>query len=141
MKALMDCEGKKTIMEDTKRMSYRDSDHDDMLMEICDHDIDIVDHASSRHPGRNKQAGKGRKKIFFEVMLDFCFFENDDEASKVAADVLKSKESANQNVDDSYLKDNPSLLFRSPHDLHEQFIDRLQFFIDALNLMGESHVG
>ena len=72
-------------------------------------------------------------------MLDFCFFENDDRASVVAADVLKNKEYP-PSVDDSYIRENPSLQFRSPHDLHEQFCDRLQFFIDALNLMGETHV-
>jgi len=33
-----------------------------------------------------------------------------------------------------------SLQFRSPHDLHELFIDKLQFFIDSLNLMGERHI-
>jgi hypothetical protein len=33
-----------------------------------------------------------------------------------------------------------SLQFRSPHDLHELYIDKLQFFIDALNLMGERHI-
>ena len=33
-----------------------------------------------------------------------------------------------------------SLQFRSPHDLHELFIDKLQFFIDFLNLLGEKHI-
>ena len=51
MKALMDCEGKKIIVEESRK--FLDTDpHDDMLMDICDQEIDIIDHSSQRkrHP-------------------------------------------------------------------------------------------
>jgi len=72
-------------------------------------------------------------------MLDYCFFENDDQPTKVAAGALKCPTYPN-GIDDSILKIDKSLQFRSPHDLHELFIDKLQFFIDSLNLLGERHI-
>ena len=72
-------------------------------------------------------------------MLDYCFFENDDQPARVAAEVLKSQ-SFPSHLDDSMIRMDASLQFRSPHDLHELFIDKLQFFIDSLNLMGERHI-
>mmetsp|Transcript_1902 Transcript_1902/g.2672 ORF Transcript_1902/g.2672 Transcript_1902/m.2672 type:complete len:97 (+) Transcript_1902:4094-4384(+) len=70
-------------------------------------------------------------------MLDFCFFKNSDEPSKIAAEVLKNNSAK---PDDKILRENPALQYRSPYDLHENYTDKLQFFIDALNLMGEKHV-
>jgi hypothetical protein len=35
--------------------------------------------------------GQLEKYNFFDVMLDYCFFNNDDQPAKVMADVLKSK--------------------------------------------------
>ena len=55
-------------------------------------------------------------------MLDYCFFENDDEPAKVAAEVLKSNK---DQVDDTIIRKDASLQFRSPNDLHELFIDKL----------------
>lgn len=74
-------------------------------------------------------------------MLQYCFFENDDEPAKVAADILKppSETGGLGSVDDSILRFDKSLQFRSPLDLHEIYIDKLQFFIDALNMLGERH--
>ena len=31
--------------------------------------------------------------------------------------------------------------FRGPIDMHELFVDKLQFFIDSLGLMTEAHIG
>jgi hypothetical protein len=41
---------------------------------------------------------------------------------------------------DSMLKRDISLQFRSPLDLHELYVDKLQFFIDSLNLMKKRHI-
>jgi hypothetical protein len=76
---------------------------------------------------------------FFEVMLDFCFFENDDEPAKVAMELLKS-DLGSTNIDDSVIRLDRGLQFKSPNDLHELYVDRLQFFIDSLNLLGERHI-
>lgn len=128
-------------------------------MDIFDQEIDIVDHSESQRrreltggnargnaaSGRGQAAGtkqapkSSQRSNFFEVMLDYCFFENDDEPAKVAATVLKSTDAPSA-VDDTILRKDAGLQFRSPHDLHELFIDKLQFFIDALNLMTERHV-
>lgn len=39
---------------------------------------------------KEKGGNKPTRSNFFEVMLDYCFFENDDEPAQVAAEVLKS---------------------------------------------------
>lgn len=57
-------------------------------------------------------------------MLDYCFFENDDKPAKVAAKVLL-KDSRNPNIDDSIIRQDDSLQFRSPQDLHELYIEKL----------------
>jgi len=79
---------------------------------------------------------------FFEVMLKYCFFENNDDPAKVAAEVLKPVpfEGAMPDMNDSIIRTDKSLQFRSPNDLHEMFIDRLQYFIDSLSLLGERHI-
>lgn len=52
---------------------------------------------------------------YFEVMCGFCFYFNEDPSS--------GKKVAAQSMNDS---------FRSPTDLHELYIDKLQFFIESL---------
>ena len=58
------------------------------------------------------------KNNYFEILCDFCFFNNKD-----------VDENLKENVD-----------FRSPLDLHDMYIDKLQFFIDTLGMLGELHV-
>jgi hypothetical protein len=126
------------------------------LMDIFDQEIDIADHSESQRRGEHaggtgrETAGKGQasskkgaqgsqRSNFFEVMLDYCFFQNDDAPAQVAAEVLNGNKDP-EKIDDSIIRKDASLQFRSPNDLHELFIDKLQFFIDALNLMAERHV-
>lgn len=102
--------------------------------------MDIFDQEIEINSDMNKdKSTKPTRSNFFEVMLDYCFYENDDEPAQVAAEVIKSQNQPS-NIDDSIIRMDVSLQFRSPHDLHELYIDKLQFFIDALNLMGERHV-
>ena len=77
-------------------------DEDDILNQ----DIEIHDPSVL---GGNK---KETPTTFFDVMLDYCFFENDDEPAKVAADMLKATNAAL--VDDSILRVDKGLQFRSP---------------------------
>jgi len=124
------------------------------FMDIFDQEIDIVEnpdrHAQSKrkHPGSlrdgslaNQAAGRRAKKnSFYEVMLEQCFFENDDSLAKVAADVLVQDAPRGQRVDDSRIRGDDTAQFRSPQDLHEIFVEKLQFFIDSLSLLGERHI-
>ena len=73
------------------------------------------------------------------MLIDYCFFDNDDKPAKIAAAVIKGP-TGRHRIDDSLLKSDQALLFRSPHDLHELFVDKLQFFIEVLNLMNERHL-
>ena len=133
MKSLMeiniDQQSKKSYFKGGKSNNHE-------LMDIFDQEIDVMDLSDKR---KEKGGNKPTRSNFFEVMLDYCFFENDDEPAQVAAEVLKSQ-NAPSNVDDSIIRMDITLQFRSPHDLHELYIDKLQFFIDALNLMGERHI-
>lgn len=58
------------------------------------------------------------KADYFTEMTEFCFFQN-----KVS----------NKNT-------MPQLDFRSPTDLHDMFVDKLQFFIDSLTLLTDMHI-
>ena len=86
--------------------------------------------------GRNMS---GQPGSYFEVMAEFCFFENVDTNYKLA-----SKGGLVRAVDD-YEDHNilgmPQLDMRGPMDMHELYVDKLQFFIDSLALMTESHIG
>ena len=57
---------------------------------------------------------------YFETMSEFCFFSNSSNASHAS----KMKQ----------------LEFRSSQDLHDLFLDKLNFFVESLTLMGESHI-
>lgn len=73
-------------------------------------------------------------------MLEQCFFDNDDTLAKVAANVLLKDRTKGQQADDSYIRRDDTAQFRSPQDLHEIFVGKLQFFIDSLSLLGERHI-
>ena len=76
---------------------------------------------------------------YFEVMAEFCFFENVDTSYKHG-----NAEGTVRAIDDRSehnMQGLPQLDFRGPIDMHELFIDKLQFFIDSLALMTEAHIG
>lgn len=60
------------------------------------------------------------KNNYFDILCDFCFFNNED-------------------LDHSKLK-TLNKEFRNPVDMHDMYIDKLQFFIDSLGLLNELHV-
>jgi hypothetical protein len=106
------------------------------MVDIFNEDIE-VDDPQQRAGGR-----EAAQTTFFDVLLDYCFFENDDEPARAAASLLSPvpESGAPTNTDDSILRMEKGLQFRSPQDLHELYIDRLQLFVDALNLLGERHL-
>ena len=57
---------------------------------------------------------------YFETMSEFCFFNNLPNATHQS----KMKQ----------------LEFRSSQDIHDLFLDKLNFFVESLTLMGESHI-
>lgn len=76
---------------------------------------------------------------YFEIMAEFCFFENVDTNYKLA-----SKNGMVRAIDDysnHNMLDLRQLDMRGPMDMHELYIDKLQFFIDSLALMTEAHIG
>ena len=86
--------------------------------------------------GLAQQSSSG---TYFEVMAEFCFFENVDTNYKKASRngmvrVIDDKEDHNSHGI-------AQLDFRGPIDMHELFVDKLQFFIDTLGLMTEAHIG
>ena len=75
-------------------------------------------------------------------MAEFCFFENVDTNYKEKCN--SNKDGTVRLIDDRYDYNTlglPQLDFRGPMDIHELFIDKLQFFIDSLSLMTEAHIG
>ena len=87
----------------------------------------------------NELSGHAQAGSYFEVMAEFCFFENVDTNYK-----LVSREGAVRVIDDKHdhnVLGLPQLDFRGPMDAHELFVDKLQFFIDSLALMTEAHIG
>ena len=75
---------------------------------------------------------------YFEVMTEFCFFDNVDTVYKQA-----SKDKPHRMIDDMTdynVSGMNQLDFRGPLDMHEMFIDKLQFFIDSLSLMTDEHI-
>ena len=76
------------------------------------------------------------KKIpFFEVLLDYCFFDNDDSAARTAARVLRGNA-----IDvDNAVREQEANQFRSPQELLDVHVEKLQFFIESLSLLGERH--
>lgn len=76
-------------------------------------------------------------------MLNCCFFENTDEPSDAAAELLKNDPEMNNNSviqSMSVIERERGYQFKSPQDLHELHLDRLQFFIDSIALLEERHV-
>ena len=72
-------------------------------------------------------------------MAEFCFFENVDTNYKAW-----SKQGMVRVIDDRQDHNGhglPQLDFRGPMDVHELFVDKLQFFIDSLALLNEAHMG
>ena len=63
------------------------------------------------------------KNNYFEILCDFCFFNNQDPSSPTTKQ-LKPHE-----------RD-----FKSPTDIHDLYIDKLQLFIDSLGLLNEMHI-
>lgn len=61
------------------------------------------------------------KNNYFEILCDFCFFNNKDPLPHLKPHQVR---------DD----------FKSPLDLHDLYIDKLQFFIDSLSLLTDMHV-
>lgn len=62
------------------------------------------------------------KNNYFEILCSFCFFENEDP--------LESDHNLAARRDP----------FKSPLDLHDLYIDKLQFFIDSLSLLSDIHI-
>ena len=111
MKSLMEI----NIDQQSKKNHFKNNNNHE-LMDIFDQEIEVnSDVTKEKKPTRSN---------FFEVMLDYCFFENDDEPALVAAEVIKSQYQPS-NIDDSIIRMDQSLQFRSPHDLHELYIDKL----------------
>jgi hypothetical protein len=70
-------------------------------------------------------------------MAEFCFFENVDTHYKTY-----SQGGYSRAVDDHHEHNSlnmPQLDLRGPLDMHELFMDKLQFFIDSLGLMTDAH--
>lgn len=67
-----------------------------------------------------------QKTCYFELMCDFCFFDNVDH-------MFSRKTSSGSEL--------AQVQFRSSNDLHEINVDKLQFFIDSLALMNDYHIG
>ena len=81
------------------------------MIDIYSHDIQIDDPEK-----KGKDAPSQPENTFFDIMLQYCFFDNDDEPAKVAAEILKppSETGGLGSVDDSILRFDKSLQFRSP---------------------------
>ena len=61
------------------------------------------------------------KNNYFEIMCAFCFFNNEDPTNIGVA---------------QRPKDN----FRSPGEIHDLYIDKMQFYIDSLSMLSELHM-
>lgn len=84
--------------------------------------MDELDMDDDRLSFHSKNNSSNNIIYYFEVLSEACFFNNLDP-------------STHQQVQ---MKDtiNP----RSPLDLHDLYIDKLQFFIDTLSMMNEIHI-
>lgn len=108
--------------ENSQRMSY----------EIEDEEIEVQD------PRR-----KHKEPTYFEVMLGCCFFQNSDRPADAAADLLSNEQEykiSSKQKSLIVLEGEKSYQFKTPQDLHELYLDKLQFFIDSLSLLEERHV-
>ena len=76
---------------------------------------------------------------YFEIMAEFCFFENVDTNYKLAS--KNGKLRVIDDREDHNMLGLRQLDMRGPMDIHELYVDKLQFFIDSLALMTEAHIG
>jgi hypothetical protein len=63
------------------------------------------------------------KNNYFGILCDFCFFNNKDP-------LPAKSDTKNAKKDD----------FKSPLDLHDLYIDKLQFFVESLSQLTEIHI-
>lgn len=70
------------------------------------------------------------RQNYFDMMADFCFFNN-------YFGPIAQKAQQQQKENSAITK---QLEFRSPQDLHDLNIEKLQFFIDSLSLMTDMHI-
>jgi hypothetical protein len=115
----------------------------DEFNEIEDQEIEIQDPAS----GKQRRKARDRQPTYFDVMLECCFFKNNDKPAEAAAAMLahdaasKVEETSVARLKSSRaLEVERGLQFKSPQDLHELYVDRLQFFIDSITLLEERHI-
>jgi len=78
MKSLIDISIQKTAKKSASRFNELD------MVDIFSHDIEIDD-PEQRNLGESDE----KTETFYDVMLDYCFFDNNDEPARVAAEVLK----------------------------------------------------
>lgn len=112
-------------------LSQQESPHR-LSSEIEDQEIEIQD------PRR-----KYKEPTYFEVMLACCFFQNSDRPADAAADLLANEPVAKPGAKEKslmLLEAERAYQFKTPQDLHELYVDKLQFFIDSLSLLEERHV-
>lgn len=74
MKSLMEI----NIDSQSKKSQFKANKSNHELMDIFDQEIDVTD-IDHRGKNENEESKKPTRSNFFEVMLDYCFFENDDE--------------------------------------------------------------
>ena len=72
------------------------------IMDIFDIEIDVANDAAKR-----REMGQVEKYNFFEIMLEYCFFDNNDKPAKIMADVLKSQ--PGERLDDSIIRADANL--------------------------------
>lgn len=72
------------------------------IMDIFDMEIDVANDAAKR-----REMGQVEKYNFFEIMLEYCFFDNNDKPAKIMADVLKSQ--PGEKLDDSIIRADANL--------------------------------
>ena len=72
------------------------------IMDIFDMEIDVANDAAKR-----REMGQVEKYNFFEIMLEYCFFDNNDKPAKIMADVLKSQ--PGERLDDSIIRADANL--------------------------------
>lgn len=65
------------------------------------------------------------KNNYFEIMCNFCFLNNDD-PSQLPSPALKGPSTVES--------------FKTPTDFHDLYVDKIQFFIDTLQLLTEIHI-
>ena len=101
MKSLMDVGLSKAAEKKKAASHFNDLD----MIDIFNQDIDVDPHS------RAAAAKAATKHNFFEVMVEYCFFENEDEPARVAAEILKPwpESGAPTNFDDSAIRMDRSL--------------------------------